>query len=398
MKQDLLESLRCPGCREGLGLEDAKRAGDRIESGVLKCGRCDRSYPIIRFVPRFVPQENYAENFGFQWNRFRKTQLDSSTGIPVSRNRFVAYSEWSPEKLKGKRVLDVGCGAGRFTEIALDFGARVVAMDYSSAVDACRANFSDEERLEVVQGDIYHLPFEPGTFDYVFCFGVLQHTPDPTEAFKSLPPQLRDGGWLAIDVYPKLLRNLFWSKYYLRWWTARLRPERLLAMVRWMVKYMLPLSIAVGRIPLLGQQSRQTDRPGSHNARRHDQTPVRERNRSLQPNGQQNRHDILRPTQNQRSNRQNIEDPHAEKYRRRHLPEDKTPIASRECRFVGQRQGFFRLRISLIIAELSRSASPEAIDSVKTSKWTLDSGNSCPASPAHLRISATSLWCWRTLA
>ena len=254
MKQDLLESLRCPDCRGGFGLEDAERAGDRIESGVLKCGRCERSYPVIGFVPRFVPLDNYAESFGFQWNRFRKTQLDSNTGIPVSRNRFVEYSGWSPEELKGKRVLDIGCGAGRFTEIALEFGARVVALDYSSAVDACRANFPDEKRLEVVQGDIYHLPFEPATFDYVYCFGVLQHTPDPAGAFMSLPRQLRDGGKLAIDVYPRLLRNLLWSKYYLRWWTRRLGPERLLAMVRWIVKYLLPLSIAVGRIPLLGRR------------------------------------------------------------------------------------------------------------------------------------------------
>src|SRR5207244_9916564 len=139
---------------------------------------CGASYAIVGFVPRFVPAENYAGNFGFQWNRFSKTQLDSNTGVPISRQRLFGSSGWAPEDLAGKLVLDVGCGAGRFTEAALSAGARVVSIDYSSAVDACYNNFAPNPRLNVMQADIYALPFRPAQFDFIYCLGVLQHTPD----------------------------------------------------------------------------------------------------------------------------------------------------------------------------------------------------------------------------
>jgi SAM-dependent methyltransferase len=169
-----------------LQIQDEIIKETEIERGCLSCVVCQKLYPIINNVPRFVPKENYASTFGFQWNIFRKAQLDSYSGVPISRNRFLQFSGWSPDDLDGKRVLDLGCGSGRFAEIALSFGADVVAVDYSSAVDACWANFAFHPNLNVVQGDIFELPFAPGSFDFVYCFGVLQHTPCPEQAFASL--------------------------------------------------------------------------------------------------------------------------------------------------------------------------------------------------------------------
>jgi uncharacterized protein YbaR (Trm112 family) len=130
MNPDLLDILACPQCSAALTLSGARLERGEIESGELTCGRCARVYPIVRFVPRFVPVDNYAGNFGFQWNRFRQTQLDSHTGVPISRERLLLSGGWTAEDLADKRVLDVGCGAGRFAEVALSAGARVVAVDY----------------------------------------------------------------------------------------------------------------------------------------------------------------------------------------------------------------------------------------------------------------------------
>jgi 2-polyprenyl-3-methyl-5-hydroxy-6-metoxy-1,4-benzoquinol methylase len=104
-------------------------------------------------------------------------------------------------------VLEVGCGAGRFTEILLSAGALVVSLDYSSAVDACWKNHYLHSNLNVVQGDIYNLPFQKESFDFVFCFGVLQHTPNVKKAFVSLIPQLKKDGRLAVAVYRKRIRT-----------------------------------------------------------------------------------------------------------------------------------------------------------------------------------------------
>jgi SAM-dependent methyltransferase len=255
MKPELLKILACPDCGGALAPVDAAPAAE-IENGTLRCDACGKTVPVVRNVPRFVPAENYAANFGFQWNRFRKTQLDSHSGVPISRNRFFFSSEWTADELKGRRVLDVGCGAGRFAEIALSTGAEVVALDYSSAVDAAWSNLGANPRLSVVQGDIYRLPFKPGSFDYVYCFGVLQHTPDVERSFLSLVPLLDERGKLAVDMYPKLLLNHLWPKYWFRGLTKRMDPQRLFRWVERMVPALLPVSDFLSRIPVAGRKLR----------------------------------------------------------------------------------------------------------------------------------------------
>jgi SAM-dependent methyltransferase len=220
------------------------------------CAGCPAQYPIIAFVPRFVPSENYSSSFGFQWNRFRHTQLDSFTGQPITRDRFFAQSGWSAKEMAGRWTLDVGCGAGRFAEVSLDAGARVVAVDYSSAVDACRQNLGSHPRLDIVQADVYRLPFRRQRFDFVYCMGVLQHTPDVHAAFAALVDQVAPGGRIVVDVYPQLVLNIVWPKYWLRPITKRMPAERLFSLVSRMVDVLWPVSLALGRAPGIGRKLR----------------------------------------------------------------------------------------------------------------------------------------------
>ena len=256
MKEDLLDILCCPSCRHDLTLQKNLIRNNEIEEGALKCTSCENVYPIIRSIPRFVSSQNYASSFGFQWNRFLKTQLDSYTGRPIARDRFLVRTGCHQTNLDGQRVLDAGCGAGRYAEIALSMGAKLVAIDYSSAVDACWQNLRSYPDLNVVQADIYRLPFKPACFDYVYCFGVLQHTPDVKKTFLALASQLVKGGRLFVDVYPKLFLNIFWPKYWLRFFTRGMPANRLFPWVQSMVRTLLPLSIAIGRIPFIGRKLR----------------------------------------------------------------------------------------------------------------------------------------------
>lgn len=248
--------LVCPRCQGSLRIYDEHDRDGDIESGILTCGTCAVTYPIVRSVPRFVPAENYTSSFGFQWNRFRRTQLDSATGQPISRERFFGQSGWSASEMSNGWTLDLGCGAGRFAEVALGTGTRLVAVDYSNAVDACRQNLGPHSRVDVVQADVYHLPFVPGRFDFVYCFGVLQHTPDVHAAFAALALQLVPGGRIAVDLYPQLALNLLWPKYWLRPLTKRMRAERLLRLVSRMVTVLWPASLALGRLPGIGRRLR----------------------------------------------------------------------------------------------------------------------------------------------
>ena len=256
MNRSLLAILACPECSGDLDLADEHIADGDIESGSLRCAGCKQSYPIVRGVPRFVPADNYSSSFGFQWNRFRRTQLDSFTGQPITANRFFQQSGWTPQEMSAQWTLDIGCGAGRFAEVSLGTGARLVAVDYSTAVDACRANLGPDPRLDVVQADVYRLPFKPRRFSFVYCFGVLQHTPDVHASFQALTRQLSSAGRIAVDLYPQIPLNVLWPKYWLRPLTRRIPSERLFGYVERMVHVLWPASLALGRVPGVGRKLR----------------------------------------------------------------------------------------------------------------------------------------------
>ena len=88
---------------------------------------------------RFREDNGYNGSFALQWSRFKTNQIDAVNGTQLSLRRF-AETGWAPADLAGKLVLEAGCGAGRFTRILSEAGARLVAFDYSAAVDACREN------------------------------------------------------------------------------------------------------------------------------------------------------------------------------------------------------------------------------------------------------------------
>ncbi|WP_083918835.1 class I SAM-dependent methyltransferase [Rudaea cellulosilytica] len=166
-----------------------------------------RKFCIVNGIPRFVPRENYANAFGEQWNRFPKTQLDSHTGLPLSENRLARCMRGRLTQISGKRVLEAGSGAGRFTEILLKYGAVVDSFDYSNAVEANAVNNGTSVHLTLAQADIRKPPFPHESYDFVVCLGVIQHTPNPEESIRSLWRMLKPGGALIIDHYRWKLRN-----------------------------------------------------------------------------------------------------------------------------------------------------------------------------------------------
>ncbi len=159
------------------------------------------SVPVVRDIPRFVESSNYASAFGLQWKAFRKTQLDSYTGTTISRDRLTRCFGGSLDVLRGKTVFEVGCGAGRFTELMLEAGATVLACDLSQAVEANYENCHGKPNYFVCQANALQLPVLPQSFDFVLCIGVIQHTPSPEETIRALARQVKPGGMLVIDHY-----------------------------------------------------------------------------------------------------------------------------------------------------------------------------------------------------
>lgn len=208
----------CPNCQNILDLVQVEKIDGRIKQGKLNCRHCFRSYPIVNYIPRFVSDEgNYATGFGYQWNKHYRTQYDGYSGVPISEERFFKETRW-PHDLHGEVLLEAGSGSGRFTEHAISTGAMVISFDYSNAVDANYKNNGHFENVLIVQANIYEMPFHRGYFDKVFCIGVIQHTPNPEEAFLCLSERLKSKGNIVIDAYQKLVwwKHIFETKYWVR--------------------------------------------------------------------------------------------------------------------------------------------------------------------------------------
>lgn len=222
-------------------------------SGDLFCRGCRATFPVRARIPRFVPDEEYATSFGLQWNRFRREQLDSDTGAGLSRQRFFAETGLKESELKGMRIIEAGCGAGRFLEIASAYECEIVGVDISNAVEAAAETVRGRTNAHVVQASILALPFKSGVFDFCYSIGVMQHTPDPSQALRALPRVVRAGGRVAVTVYERKPWTLLNAKYLIRPLTRRLNPRLLLHLVQVLVTILFPLTELLFRIPLLGR-------------------------------------------------------------------------------------------------------------------------------------------------
>ncbi len=206
--------LRCPGCQGELVPGSEFSASLAEES--LACTRCGEAFPVINAIPRMLlsplrqalleggsaqgaeaHKVATAESFGFEWSRFSEMRAE------WERNFLEYLAPRGPEFFRGKRVLDAGCGSGRHSHFAAKFGAEVVAVDLGPAVEVARRNTASFDSVQVIQCDLYSLPFAPESFDLIYSLGVLHHLPDPEAGFRNLLRYLKPGGEVQIYLYWK---------------------------------------------------------------------------------------------------------------------------------------------------------------------------------------------------
>ena len=144
--------------------------------------------------------------------------LEISRQAPGSRAFFADLDQYHFEKLhhllrlvdfdgyRGKRVLDVGCGAGTDLVRFAKGGALVSGVDISpSAVALARQNFSQQDlEADLREADGEHLPYADGTFDLVFAHGVVQYTPDSRALVEECRRVLKQGGDAIFQVYNRI--------------------------------------------------------------------------------------------------------------------------------------------------------------------------------------------------
>ncbi len=137
--------------------------------------------------------------------RYMRLTADAS-GVPFSL--FVDFAS-----LRGRDVLEVGCGSGIAVQLFAEAGANVTAVDLTRwAVQTTSARleaFGLDGR--VLEADGENLPFENASFDLVFSWGVIHHTSDMDRALAELVRVCRPGGRVVLMVYHR--RSLFFLVY-----------------------------------------------------------------------------------------------------------------------------------------------------------------------------------------
>jgi len=239
----------CPACKGDLSVRADEVAAGDIVSGALMCGPCRKTYPVRAGIPRFVDQDAYAESFGDEWHRFRTVQIDSLNGTTESQDGFRLKTGLIPDDLHGRLVLDAGVGAGRYSEVMALWGAEVVGVDLTRAVDAAAQNLRNYPTAHLVQADIFALPFRDETFDVAYSIGVLHHTPDTATAFRHVAAVVKKGGLLAVYVYQAAGLARYVSDIF-RAITTRLPRQ----VVHYLSTAAIPLYF-LHRIPVIGRIS-----------------------------------------------------------------------------------------------------------------------------------------------
>lgn len=282
MKEKLLNYLSCPECENDLNLEIFYKEDMEIKDGVFLCKNCHQYYFLIDYIPRFLPvdviinsdflinftskyhkrleklitslnkskigfaDDDYQirlktiEYFGYEWKKFINWGWLEEDDIPKKdrirydggfiSNTISAFETkslmYEDDLANGKLILDAGCGNGRFSHQAAKYGAEVIGVDIGTGtVEAAYENTREIDNINIIQGDLFKLPFKKNVFDTAFSIGVLMHTGDAYRAFESIAIHIKVGGAFTTHVYHKL--NPVWeiNDFLLRKITTKISAE-----------------------------------------------------------------------------------------------------------------------------------------------------------------------------
>ncbi|MEK7287421.1 MAG: methyltransferase domain-containing protein [Elusimicrobiota bacterium] len=253
MDKNILPQLACPACQGPLAAGIQETRDGRIISGSLECGRCRCKFPIIRGIARFVENESYVESFGYEWKDLFEWRTETDRDFREEEEIFRVKTGWTPEALRGRLVLDAGCGSGRYATVAARWGARVVAVDMSLAVEKAK-KICENQDVSIIQADIMKLPFKNCSFDAAYSIGVLHHTGGTKNAFLRVAERVKPGGSLGAWFYRKNTALQEWLNSALRARTTKLPRESLIKFSKALARVAgIPgLNAALGRIINLG--------------------------------------------------------------------------------------------------------------------------------------------------
>ncbi len=141
-----------------------------------------------------------VKSFGEEWKKFDRFSAEEIT------NAGDQYFDVVTNEMMNEHstVLDVGCGTGRWSKYVASRVKFVEGIDPSEAVYSAAQLNSDVPNFRVTHAGVDSIPFADGSFDFVFCLGVLHHIPDTKAALEKAVKKVKPGGHFLLYLYYKL--------------------------------------------------------------------------------------------------------------------------------------------------------------------------------------------------
>ncbi len=200
---------RLPSPRKTVVVQE--RDGEVIEGTIESLSAPETApVPIRMGVPILAGEEvissDTAKSFGFEWGKHLDGEIEEQSRFGYSLQQemdyFLAATQETPESIRGKTVLDGGCGPATLTRGIAELGPEhMVGIDINTSTFSAYNNQHAQPNLGLFLSNILDTNLEPASFDLVWSAGVIHHTPDPKRGFDALARTVKPGGKLYVWVY-----------------------------------------------------------------------------------------------------------------------------------------------------------------------------------------------------
>lgn len=168
-----------------------------------------------------------VHSFGEEWTKFHS--FSKATLQKICDEYFDIINDTHVNK--NFRMIDIGCGTGRWSEYFLDKAGFIDAVDPSEAIFAADELLEKRDNLRLTKASVNTLPWADETFDFGMSIGVLHHIPDTKQALASCVKKIKTGGYFYLYIYYKLdnrgflFRSLFGVADFVRRTVCKMPPK-----------------------------------------------------------------------------------------------------------------------------------------------------------------------------
>jgi ubiquinone/menaquinone biosynthesis C-methylase UbiE len=183
----------------------------------VTAGKSAGGSPVVSLDPQRVNREWWESNpMTYDWEKTLQIDPGTLKWYDEIDRRFLDSAYYAagqngqpfgrflkPELVRGKQVLEIGCGMGTHAEMLLRNGAHLTAIDQTAlAVESTRRRLELKQLdARVLQQDAENLTLPDRSFDVVWTWGVIHHSSDTEQCVSEISRVLRPGGRLMMMVY-----------------------------------------------------------------------------------------------------------------------------------------------------------------------------------------------------